>query len=78
MTSPKVPTRSCSHCGGTGREMDPVAIGKQLRELRQKAGMSLRTVADRLGFTAPYISDLERGNRSFTQELAAKYREALK
>lgn len=74
----RVLTRPCSHCGGSGRELDPVAIGQQMRGLRLQAKLTLRTIAGRLGFTAPYISDLERGNRTFSEELVARYKEALK
>lgn len=71
------PTRPCSKCHGTGIEMDPVQTGLQLRERRKAAGKSLRSVAKAMGFKAPYLSDLERGNRSFSVALIEKYLEAL-
>lgn len=49
-----------------------------MRTLRLAAGRSLRDVALKMNFSAPYISDLEHGNRSFTEELIERYREALK
>lgn len=71
-------TRPCSHCKGSGRELDPHAVGWQMRSVREKAGKSLRHVADKLGYTAAYISDLERGNRPFTEEMIVRYKAALK
>lgn len=49
-----------------------------MRSVREKAGKSLRHVADKLGYTAAYISDLERGNRPFTEEMIVRYKAALK
>lgn len=71
-------TRACRHCGGTGRERDPSAIGREMRLLRQKSGKSLRAVGTLVGLSAVYLSDCERGNRCFTEGLIAKYREVLK
>ncbi len=36
-----------------------------MRLLREKAGLSLREVAVAMGVSAPYLSDMERGNRAF-------------
>jgi transcriptional regulator with XRE-family HTH domain len=40
------------------------AFGKALREARKLQGKSLRAVAAKLGISAPYLSDVERGNRA--------------
>jgi transcriptional regulator with XRE-family HTH domain len=40
------------------------AFGKALREARNLQGKSLREVASKLGISAPYLSDVERGNRA--------------
>lgn len=74
----KFVTRPCSHCGGTGKELDPRGVGEQMRSLRGKSGKSLRQVAQAIGISAPYLSDLERGNRCFTEELIHLYQGALK
>ncbi len=71
-------TRPCSHCGGSGREVDPKAVGQQMRDLREKAGHSLRFVSRAMGIKPPYLSDLERGNRAFNEGLIASFKEALK
>ncbi len=41
-----------------------VLFGTKARDARVEREVSLKTVADALGFTAAYISDIERGNRN--------------
>lgn len=41
-------------------------IGQELRKRRELAGLSLREVSRRMGITAPYLSDLELGRRTWT------------
>ncbi len=53
-------------------------LGANLRTLREKAGLSLRKVADRLGVSVPYLSDLERGRRNWTEERRDAFLKALK
>jgi transcriptional regulator with XRE-family HTH domain len=36
-------------------------FGESLRELRQKRGLTLRTLSDAAGMSLAYLSDLERG-----------------
>lgn len=44
-------------------------VGSLIRSRREKiAGASLRKVAETLGVTAVYLSDLERGNRPWPKE----------
>jgi transcriptional regulator with XRE-family HTH domain len=38
-------------------------FGERLRELRKKANLTLGDVADNLGVSVVYVSDVERGNR---------------
>lgn len=52
-------------------------IGAYAREERGKAGISLRALAKRMGISAMFLSDLERGNRLFTEALVAKWKSAL-
>ena len=37
--------------------------GLKIRAAREKAGMTLAQLAEKVGKTAPYLSDIERGNR---------------
>lgn len=49
-----------------------------MRQLREHSGLSLREVARRLGFSAAYLSDLERGQRLWNKEREQQYKRALK
>lgn len=42
----------------------------RLREHREKSGLSLEHVANEFGFTAPYLSQMERGVREPTLHMA--------
>ena len=54
--------RACPTCGHAVMERN----GAYLRCVRQSGGMSLRAFADRCGWSAPYISDIELGRRRVT------------
>lgn len=43
--------------------MNKSAFGKRMRDAREKNGISLRAFAAQIGFSAAYISDIERGLR---------------
>lgn len=58
-------TVACPKCEGTGKIIDHAALGLELRQMRLKAGVSLRHMAFRLQITPPYLSDLELGKRSW-------------
>lgn len=48
-------------------------FGEKLRTLRQRHGMTMRELADRLGLvTHGYLGDLESGRRQPSLELALK------
>lgn len=55
------------------REIDHVATGERMRKCRCEAKISLREMARRLGYSAPFLSDLELGRRNWSQEIAGKY-----
>lgn len=56
--------RRCSACGGEGYVWDPSEyIGRKMRETRKARGIGLRQMARRVRCSAPYLSDVERGNR---------------
>lgn len=65
----KFTTQPCEKCGGSMR----VVNGAWLRERREAAGVALREMARRLDFSAPYISDVERGRRNCTAEILSAY-----
>lgn len=55
----------CTH-PETVRKVDQAELGQMLRKLRIAKGVSLRKMAGDLGFSAPFLSDLERGRRNWT------------
>jgi hypothetical protein len=68
MTESNVP---CKHCGGTGKVPDQVKLGFTMRVLRGTE--SLRSFADRTGYSAAYLCDLENGKRRWTEKLICIY-----
>lgn len=69
-------TKACHCCDGTGKELDHTVVGAEMRALREKAELTLDALAAKLGFTKPYLSDLERGKRNWNDDLIAGYRRA--
>lgn len=67
------PNGPCPHCEGTGHTPDLVAIGAQLRALREAAGLSLRDLAKLLHCSHVYLGDLERGLRPIPARRIAQY-----
>jgi transcriptional regulator with XRE-family HTH domain len=62
----------CVSCGAPRG----VVNGDWLRERRKGAGLTLREMARRLEFSAPYICDVERNRRHCTPKIRMAY-EAL-
>ena len=61
----------CRVCEGTGREQ---AINpKWLRWKRERSGKSVRAMARHCGVSAPYLSDIERGNRRGNLDIIRAY-----
>ncbi len=60
------------------KEIDHKKTGELARADRERAGLSLRMVAKRMGFTPPYISDLELGRRNWSTELVEAFNAAIK
>jgi transcriptional regulator with XRE-family HTH domain len=54
------------------------AIGSRVRTVRRRRGLSQQVVADRVGISKPYLSQLENGRRGFTRRgLVENLAEAL-
>lgn len=47
-------------------EIDSVKAGQIVRSKRLAKGLSLRSLAKAMGFSAPFVSDLELGRRNWT------------
>lgn len=50
------------------RMVDHEAIGSAVRDRREALCVSLRSMAKWMNISAPYLSDLERGMRSWPQD----------
>ena len=57
--------------------MIEISLGKRLHELRDRADLSLRELAKRVGFSGPFLSDIELGRRFPSEEILAKLASAL-
>ena len=53
-------------------------MGQRLRELRERAGLSLREVAKAADISAPFLSDVELGRRFPTNETLALIAQKLR
>lgn len=68
---------ACPHCKGSGKVMDPRRVGDALRAKRESKGFSLRRIADCMGISSVYLSDLERGRRDWNDTMLERYEQAL-
>lgn len=59
---------TCTHCNGVGQVAR--VDGLMIRRKRATSGFSLRTMADKLGISAAYLSDMELGRRRMSEALA--------
>lgn len=59
----------CTKCGNTTNKYNPL----WLRAVRKKAKLSLTAVADKLGYTKGYLSDIELGKRECSQTIKGCY-----
>jgi transcriptional regulator with XRE-family HTH domain len=58
--------------------MENTSLGETIRNLRMKAGLSLRELAKRIGVSAPFLSDVELGRRFPGDETVAALATELK
>jgi len=68
----------CPKCGGKGKIEDPRWRSEELLKKMHRSGYSLRAIADKMGMSPPYLSDLTRGNRVVSPEMEARFNSALK
>src|ERR1700751_4352014 len=57
--------------------MIEISLGQRLHELRDKADLSLRELARKVGISSPFLSDIELGRRFPSEEILAKLAGAL-
>ena len=58
--------------------VDQDGTGAALRKWRESVGVTMSVVAERMGVSIPYVSDLERGNRNWNMDILSRYREAVR
>jgi len=51
-----------------------VINGAYLRWIRERAGLDQRTLAETLGISGPYLSDIERNRRACPPSIVTAYR----
>jgi predicted transcriptional regulator len=56
---------------------DKIANSRTIRRLRHEAGMTQRALADALGISAPYLCDIEQGQRGITEEMFNRAKAAI-
>jgi transcriptional regulator with XRE-family HTH domain len=61
----------CPACAGTGK----IPRGAYLRQLRTERQLTLQWMADRLGFSRAYLSDVELDKRRATPKVRRAYGE---
>lgn len=68
----------CPRCSGMGQIADDKVVGEAMRQSRMDHRLSVRELARRIGWSAAYVSDLERGLRTWTEEKKIRYWKGLK
>lgn len=68
----------CPNCEGCGEIDNPVWRGREMRKARQGAGKTLTEVAKAIQFSKGYLSDLELGRRTWSNDLVESYKKALR
>ena len=63
----------CPHCLGAGSVIDQRGLGKLLRERRTLFGYTQTAVADAIGISKAYLSDLENGRRDWPDRVFSAY-----
>jgi len=69
MKPPKYTKRECNSCG---TQLETYS-GEYLRWLRLQSGLSLRKLADKVGWSHSYLYEIERETRWPTQDIVAAY-----
>lgn len=57
--------------------IDDAATGQKLRMMREAAKLTLREVANEVGISQSYLSDLEVGRRNWSEARAAEVAAAI-
>jgi len=57
--------------------MIEISLGQRLHELRDRADLSLRELAKKVGISGPFLSDIELGRRFPSEEILGRLAAAL-
>ena len=60
---------NCKRCNGTGQEPNQKNIGSAMKGLREDDGIGLREMAGYMGISHGFLSQLESGQRTWSQRL---------
>ena len=63
----------CPCCDGSGEELDPEVVGREMHAKRTHAHIGLREMAGKLGLSHTYLTLLEQGKRKWTPTLRHDY-----
>lgn len=66
-------TEVCPHCLGVGREIDHVAAGLKMRQMREAAKLSLVDMGKIMEKSKQYLSGLENGRKRWNTQLIERY-----
>ena len=65
----------CPCCDGSGEELDPEVVGREMRRKRVTShpALGVREMAGKLGLSHTYLTLLEQGKRKWTPTLRHDY-----
>lgn len=69
---------TCPLCFGAGIKLDDRKVGGELRAIRQRVGLRLGDIADRVGCSVTYLSDIETGRRHCPPRVRQAYDDIVK
>lgn len=70
--------KECDKCWGTGKDIDHKRLGREIHRRRRYLGLSLKSVARYAGITPGFLCYLEKGKRSWTEEIYSKVNDAIR
>ena len=73
----KVTRRDLGPVTRNTKVIDHRATGELMRRARDQSALSLRDMATRLNLSAPYLADLERGRRNWTEARVQQWIDAI-
>lgn len=68
---------NCATCNRVA-QVDAVTLGQRIRNRRLELGLTQREVAEEVGITVPYMSKIEAGKETPTEEKIARLARRLK